>query len=94
VTFTKASGWGVLDGKSQLETCTTATACQSGVKGGGAGELGGPDTGAGDFPNGVAVDGFGDVFVADNGNDRIDEFSPTGAFAAWGWGVLDGKSQF
>jgi sugar lactone lactonase YvrE len=84
VTFTKAWGWGVLDGASQFETCTTT--CQSGSLGGGAGEL--------DAPDGVAVDASGDVFVADTGNERIDEFSSSGAFIkAWGWGVADGAGH-
>jgi hypothetical protein len=37
VSFTKAWGWGVLDGASRFETC--ATTCQSGVIGVGAGQL-------------------------------------------------------
>ena len=83
--FIKAWGWGVADGQSQLETCTTT--CQSGIESGGAGQLYGP--------TGVAVDGSGDVFVADTSNDRVDEFSSAGAFIkAWGWGVADGQGQF
>jgi hypothetical protein len=62
------------------------TTCQSGIVGGGAGEL--------YAPNGVAVDASGNVFVADSGNERIDEFSAAGTFTrAWGWGVADGQSQ-
>jgi len=40
--------------------------------------------GAGQFrlPYGVALDGAGDVFVADRGNNRVQRFSPTGAFLA------------
>jgi DNA-binding beta-propeller fold protein YncE len=35
-----------------------------------------------------------DVYVADTGNHRIDEFSAAGAFIrAWGWGVADGKTE-
>jgi hypothetical protein len=83
--FVRAWGWGVLDGKSQFETCTTT--CETGFSGGGAGEV--------NSPVGIAADGLGDVFIADEGNDRVDEFSSAGAFIqAWGWGVLDGKSQF
>jgi DNA-binding beta-propeller fold protein YncE len=48
------------------------TTCQSGIVGGGAGELYAPD--------GVAVDASGNVFVADSGNERIDEFSAAGTF--------------
>ena len=83
--FIKAYGWGVIDGASQFETCTTT--CQAGIAGGGAGQL--------YDPTGVATDSSGDVYVADAGNDRIDEFSAAGAFIkAYGWGVSDGASQF
>jgi hypothetical protein len=81
--FIKAYGWGVSDGASQFETCTIT--CQTGIAG--AGGLYGPA--------GVATDSSGDVYVADVGNNRIDEFSPAGAFIeAYGWGVADGMSQF
>ncbi|MGP0052887.1 MAG: OmpA family protein [Solirubrobacteraceae bacterium] len=83
--FIKAYGWGVADGASQFETCTTT--CQTGIAGAGAGQL--------DAPDGVAVDSSGDVYVADRANGRIDEFSAAGAFVkAYGWGVADGASQF
>jgi hypothetical protein len=56
--------------------------------------FGGPGSGAGQLeaPEGVAVnDTTGDVYVADTGNDRIDEFEPDGVFVrAWGWGVGGG----
>jgi hypothetical protein len=36
-----------------------------------------------------------DVYVADRGNNRIEQFSSSGAFiAAWGWGVSDGRDQY
>jgi sugar lactone lactonase YvrE len=83
--FTKAYGWGVSDGASHFETCTTT--CQGGIAGGGAGQL--------YNPSGVATDGSGNVYIADGANPRIDEFSSTGAFIrAWGWGVADGASHF
>ncbi len=85
VSFTKAYGWGVLDGASQFETCTST--CQGGIGGGGAGQL--------DVPDGVATDSSGDVYVADADNARIDKFSAGGSFIeAYGWGVADGASQF
>src|SRR6266540_4250473 len=43
---------------------------------------GGKGTGKGefDFPTGIAVDGTGNVLVADTNNGRIEKFSPTGTF--------------
>jgi hypothetical protein len=45
---------------------------------------------------GVAVNAAThDVYVADTGNNRVDQFSATGAFVrAWGWGVADGLPAF
>jgi hypothetical protein len=87
--FIRAWGWGVLDGASKLETCTSTCEAGFAVAGnsGGAGQL--------NAPRAVAVDGAGDVFVANTFNDRVDEFSSSGVFIrAWGWGVLDGASRF
>ncbi len=49
----------------------------------------------GEGSSGVAVNnGTHDVYVADTGNHRVDEFSPSGAFVrAWGWGVADGTTE-
>jgi DNA-binding beta-propeller fold protein YncE len=59
-----------------------------GSEGSGAGQLSSPD--------GVAVNtSTHDVYVADRGNYRVDEFSSSGAFIrAWGWGVADGLPAF
>jgi DNA-binding beta-propeller fold protein YncE len=56
--------------------------------------LAAPNVG-GDPGSGTAVDGVsGDVFVADTGNRRVDEFSAAGVFVrAWGWGVATGASE-
>ncbi len=45
--------------------------------------------------SGVAVNSSThDVYVADTGNHRVDEFSASGAFIrAWGWGVADGTTE-
>jgi len=40
-------------------------------------------------------DETGDIYVADTGNHRVDEFTSSGAFIrAWGWGVLNGAKEF
>jgi hypothetical protein len=70
-TFKQSFGWHVnTNGAEQLETCTSE--CQPGTAGSGNGQFNGP--------HGVAVDGHGDVFVADGGNNRVQEFFATGKY--------------
>jgi hypothetical protein len=74
--FARAVGWGVTNGVSALQVCTTT--CRAGIAGAGAGQL--------DRPSGVAVDNdpssssFHDVYVLDLRNFRVDKYSPAGAF--------------
>jgi hypothetical protein len=69
--FIEGFGWGVADGASALETCTTT--CQKGLSGGGPGEF--------SSPIGVAVDqSTGDVYVVDLSNHRVQRFSSSGSF--------------
>jgi Tol biopolymer transport system component len=46
--------------------------------------------------SGLGISGLThDVYVADTGNNRVDEFTSAGAFVrAWGWGVENGASEF
>ncbi len=62
-----------------------------GASGSGAGQLA-EGGGEGQHIDGVAVDSSThDIYVADTGNHRVDEFSASGTFIrAWGWGVADG----
>ena len=71
-TFIQAFGWGVADGKAQLQSCTTS--CLVGISGAGQGQLSGP--------RGLTADGTGALWVADSGNNRLVSFSAEGAFAA------------
>src|SRR3954454_24255343 len=83
--FTKAFGWGVLDGQLKFETCTTV--CVSGQGGDGAGQV--------NQPFGAVVDASGNLWIADKNNHRIDEFDPAGNFRlAFGWGVATGAAAF
>jgi hypothetical protein len=87
--FLLAWGWGVGDGSTEaLQTCTTS--CSAGLSGSGAGQFASPE--------GIAVDdsadsSHGDVYVVDNGNNRIEKFGPNGEFLlAFGWGVATGAA--
>jgi hypothetical protein len=84
--FGSEFGWGVKDGKSELQQCSSG--CQTGIQGAGAGQL--------DEAEGIAVnETTGNVYVADKENNRVDEFESSGVFVrAWGWGVSDGKAEF
>ncbi len=72
-------GWGVADGTTEgPQICETT--CLAGIEGSGAGQF--------NFPAGVAVDNSaslpdaskGDVYVVDVRNNRVEKFSPAGAF--------------
>lgn len=63
--------------------------------GGGAGQFSSPSSLAVDNSQSLLDQSAGDVYVADEGNQRIDKFGPDGEFLlAWGWGVADGKEEF
>ena len=82
--FVSAFGYDVdPGGGAGFETCTTGTGCKAGVAGGGAGQL--------KSPEGVAVDGAGDVYVSDDSNQRISVFGPAPSFVrAFGHDVIPG----
>jgi YD repeat-containing protein len=70
-TFIRMFGYGVSNGKSEFEICTEK--CQVGLKGTGTkGQFGHAD--------GIAIDSSGDVWVADETDDRLDEFKENGEF--------------
>ncbi|HEX5928113.1 MAG TPA: hypothetical protein VFY48_01845 [Solirubrobacterales bacterium] len=70
--FVKAWGWGVRDGSPQLQTCTAVTGCQEGIGGNGAGQL--------NYPQGVALDSAGNLYVADLLGRRVQKFDADGNF--------------
>jgi len=63
--FLKMFGWGVANGESKLQVCTSS--CRAGLQGSGNGEF--------YVPEGIAVDSKGNVFVADRGNHRVQELN-------------------
>ena len=70
-TFIRMFGYGVTNGKSEFEICTEK--CQAGLKGSGnSGQFG--------SPVGVAIDSSGNVWVADEFNNRLEEFAENGTF--------------
>jgi hypothetical protein len=72
--FRLAFGFGVLDGKEELQTCTTV--CRAGLHGETASK-----TLPGEIrPAAVAVDSTGDVYVNDYGNHRVEKFDSEGHF--------------
>jgi hypothetical protein len=84
--FLQAWGWGVRSGEEKLQTCTTATGCRPGSVGAGAGQFGGGSGFHG--PVGIAVDNsslgpglsYGDVYVVDAHNNRVQKFGLNGEF--------------
>ncbi len=69
--FGGAFGWGVLNGKGELQRCTKATGCQKGFSGSGPGQLGG-------YAYIAVNEVMGDVYVLDKANNRVEIFNATG----------------
>ena len=64
-------------GSTGFEVCTVAASCKNGASGAAGGEF--------NLPYGIATDAAGHVYVADQFNNRIQEFTATGGFVrAWG----------
>jgi tripartite motif-containing protein 71 len=81
-TWERSWGKGV-NGGAGFEVCTVASICQTGTNG----ALGGEIQTASD----VAVDGAGNVYVADTLNNRIQKYDSSGVWQrAWGRGVNGG----
>jgi DNA-binding beta-propeller fold protein YncE len=83
--FLRMWGWGVDDGSSTLQVCTSG--CQAGIEGSGDGQF--------SLPQDIAVDVGGRVYVADGGNQRVQVFDDSGTFLAkWGSaGFAEGQFQ-
>jgi DNA-binding beta-propeller fold protein YncE len=68
--FIKTFGWGVSNEKDEFEICTSK--CHAGIAGSGNGQF--------YVMAGIAIDSSGNVWVADYGNNRIEEFNEKGEY--------------
>jgi DNA-binding beta-propeller fold protein YncE len=82
-TFLRMWGWGVDDGSAAPQVCTSG--CQAGISGSGDAQFADPWD--------LALDGSGNVYVAEDGNNRIQKFDGNGTFVTkWGSaGTADGQ---
>jgi sugar lactone lactonase YvrE len=68
--FVLTVGFGVSNGEGKFETCKSS--CRAGIAGTGNGQF--------KHPWAIAVDSKGNVWVADSGNSRVEEFNEKGEF--------------
>jgi hypothetical protein len=98
--FREAFGWGVRDGAAEQQNCLNSnypeapphSDCKAGIAGSGAGQFGDPEGFLG--AEGIAVNGGGDLWVADPENARVQKLSPTGQFKLMAGGdvIADGAT--
>jgi DNA-binding beta-propeller fold protein YncE len=75
--YAGAFGWGTIDGKAELQRCSTppppeTPLCQTGLSGDGLGQF--------NHPAGIAVnETTGEVYVVDKGNNRVEIFNAAGS---------------
>jgi YD repeat-containing protein len=82
--FEDAIGFGVLNGESKYQECLST--CKAGLSGSGEGQF--------SEPTGVAVDGVGDVWVTDTGNNRLEELTSANHYLQQLGELGEGKGQF
>lgn len=85
--FAAMFGWGVKDGKSEAQTCTSG--CQAGIAGSGAGQLAAPTFIAVDNSGGSSS---GDVYVGDTTNNTVTKYDANGNFIATNDGTASGSA--
>jgi DNA-binding beta-propeller fold protein YncE len=85
--FVRAFGYDVVPGGGKsFEICTQGSGCKRGIAGARAGQLAGPSY--------VVSDGAGSIFVTDQANIRVNQFTDAGAFVrAWGFDVVPGGGE-
>src|SRR4029077_4273732 len=82
--FVEVIGWGVSDGKEELEVCTNS--CKAGIVGSGKGQL--------NYPQGIAIDSHGDLWVEDYDINRVEELSEAGTYLSEFGNTGSGNAQF
>jgi DNA-binding beta-propeller fold protein YncE len=82
--FIETIGWGVSDGKAELEICKTS--CRAGTVGEGNGQF--------NYPIGITIDARGNLWVADDGNNRVQELTEAGAYVTKFGSYGTGNGQF
>jgi RHS repeat-associated protein len=82
-TFVQAVGFGVSNGEAKLQVCTST--CKAGIAGSGNGQF--------SVPQGIAAAG-GDLYVADFGNDRVEELTEKGEYVSKFGSKGTGNGQF
>ena len=97
--FEFAFGWGVDTGTTELQTCTAASSCQAGLSGSEAGQFGAEvplsfTTLLIAVDNGAASSSHHDIYVAEPVNNRVQKFSPSGAFLGSFGSEGSGPGQF
>jgi RHS repeat-associated protein len=82
--FIETFGFGVSNGEAKLQTCTSS--CHAGISGEGAGQF--------VYPEGIAVDAKGHIWVADTYSNRLEEFNEKGEVLAVIGTTGEGNGQF
>ena len=82
--FVAAYGFGVSNGEAKFETCTSA--CHAGTPGSGHGQFEKPRT--------LTVDGAGNVWITDTGNNRVEELNEKGEYLRVFGSTGAGNGQF
>ena len=82
--FIEMFGWGVKNGSAELQVCLSE--CRAGIAGSGGGQV--------YNEAGVAVDSSGNVWLADYGNNRVQEFNKEGSYLQSFGTAGTGNGQF
>ena len=83
-TFVETMGWGVNNGNAEYETCTSS--CHPGIPGSGEGQF--------TALEGISIDSSGNIWIADDGNSRIQELNEANKYVTRFGSLGSGAGQF